>query len=45
MCQDAKLTEYLSEQEIRVLMDARSHVGNAAERALQMARRIQREVE
>ena len=45
MCQDRELTEYLSEQEIRILMDARSHVGNAAERALQMARQIQREVE
>jgi len=45
MCQDGELTEYLPEQEIRVLMDARSHVGYAAERALQMARRIQAEVE
>ena len=45
MCQDGVLSEYLSEQEIRVLMDARSHVGNAAEKALQMARRIQGEVE
>jgi adenylosuccinate lyase len=45
MCQDGVLSEYLSEQEIRVLMDARSHVGNAAEKALQMAKRIQVEVE
>ena len=33
MCQDGELTEYLPEQEIRVLMDARSHVGDAPERA------------
>ena len=45
MCQDGALTEYLTEQEIRVLMDARSHVGDAAERALQMAKKIQGEVE
>jgi adenylosuccinate lyase len=45
MCQDGELTEYLPEQEIRILMDARSHVGNAAERALEMAQRIQVEVE
>jgi adenylosuccinate lyase len=45
MCQDGVLTEYLSEQEICVLMDARSHVGNAAEKALQLARRIQGEIE
>ena len=40
MCQDGELTEYLVEQEIRILMDARSHVGDAAERAIQMARKI-----
>ncbi|MGD0750047.1 MAG: adenylosuccinate lyase [Anaerolineales bacterium] len=45
MCQDGELTEYLPEQEIRVLMDARSHVGDAPERALQMARRILKELE
>ena len=45
MCQDGELTEYLPEQEIRILMDARSHVGDAAERARQMARKIQGEVE
>jgi len=45
MCQDGELTEYLPEHEIRVLMDARSHVGSAPERALQMAGRILREIE
>jgi len=44
MCQDVKLTEYLPEQEIRALMNSRLHVGDAAERALQMTRRIQGEV-
>jgi adenylosuccinate lyase len=41
LCQDAEITEYLSEQEIRVLMDARSHVGDAPARARGMARTIQ----
>jgi adenylosuccinate lyase len=45
MCKDGELTEYLPEQEIRVLMNARAHIGNAAERALQMAKKIQKEVE
>jgi len=45
MCQDGELTEYLPEQEMRGLMEAGGNVGNAAERALQMARRIQEEVE
>jgi adenylosuccinate lyase len=45
MCQDGELTEYLPEQEIRVLMDALSHVGDAAERSRQMVVRIQKEVE
>ena len=45
MCQDGELTEYLPEHDIRVLMDAHSHVGDAPERALQMARRILRELE
>jgi len=44
MCRDIELTKYLSEQEIRLLMDARSHVGNAAERANQMARKIREEL-
>jgi adenylosuccinate lyase len=45
MCQDGELSEYLSEQEIRILMDARAHIGDAAERALRMAKKIQGEVE
>ncbi len=44
MCQDGELTEYLPEQEIRVLMDARSYIGDAADRSRQMAGRIQKEV-
>jgi adenylosuccinate lyase len=45
MCQDGVLTEYMSEQEIRMLMDARSHVGDAPERAHRMAKIIQEELE
>jgi adenylosuccinate lyase len=41
LCRDAELTEYLSEQEIRLLMEARSHVGDAPERARALARVIQ----
>ncbi len=41
MCQDAELTEYLTEEAIHNLMDARSYVGAANKRALQMAKRIQ----
>ena len=44
MCRDGELTEYLSEQEIRVLMDARAHIGDAAERAIKMAKKIQGEL-
>ena len=44
MCQDGELTEYLSEQEIRLLMYANSHLGNAVERANQMARKIREEL-
>jgi adenylosuccinate lyase len=40
LCQDAELTEYLPEQEIRTLMDARSHLGDAPARARQMAIRL-----
>lgn len=40
MCQDGEFTEYLPEQEIRVLMDARSHVGDAPRRARQLAKRL-----
>jgi adenylosuccinate lyase len=41
LCQDAEITEYLSEQEIRLLMDAKSHLGDAPARARGMARTIQ----
>ncbi len=41
LCRDAELTEYLSEQEIRLLMAARSHVGDAPERARALAKAIQ----
>jgi adenylosuccinate lyase len=40
LCQDAILTEYLSEAELRRLMDARSHVGDAPRRAREMAKAI-----
>jgi len=38
LCQDAELTKYLPEQEIRSLMDARSHVGDAPRRARALAK-------
>jgi adenylosuccinate lyase len=41
LCKDAIMTEYLSEDEIRRLMDARSHLGDAPERAREMAKMIQ----
>jgi adenylosuccinate lyase len=40
MCLDGELTEYLPEQEIRNLMEANSHVGDAPRRARQMAKNI-----
>jgi adenylosuccinate lyase len=40
LCKDAILTEYLSEEDIRRLMDARSHVGDAPARAREMAKAI-----
>jgi adenylosuccinate lyase len=40
LCRDAEMTEYLSEAEIRTLMDARSYVGDAPARAREMAKRI-----
>jgi adenylosuccinate lyase len=40
LCQDAELTEYLSEHEIRTLMNARMHVGDAPARARRMAENI-----
>jgi adenylosuccinate lyase len=41
LCRDAELTEYLEEQEIRLLMVARSYVGDAPERARALAKAIQ----
>jgi adenylosuccinate lyase len=41
LCHDAKLLEYLSEQEIRFLMEARPHVGDAPQRARALAKSIQ----
>ncbi len=41
LCRDAELTEYLSEQEIRLLMSARLYVGDASERARALAKAIQ----
>jgi len=40
LCQDAVLTEYLPESEIRGLMAASSHVGDAPGRARGMAKEI-----
>ena len=40
LCKDAILTEYLSEEDIRLLMDAHSHVGDAPLRAREMAKAI-----
>ncbi len=40
LCQDAVVTEYLSETEVRQLMAASSHVGDAAERARALAKAI-----
>lgn len=39
-CQDDQITEYLTDLEIRELMDPRHHLGNAPKRALEMAERI-----
>jgi adenylosuccinate lyase len=44
LCQDAEMTEYLSEAEIRGLMAASSHVGDAPRRAREMAKSIQETV-
>jgi adenylosuccinate lyase len=41
LCKDAELSEYLTEQEIRLLMSAHSHVGNAPERARALVKVIQ----
>jgi adenylosuccinate lyase len=40
LCQDAELTEYLTEEEIHRLMDARSHVGDAPARARALVKTI-----
>lgn len=44
LCQDAQLTEYLNEEEIRRLMDARAHVGDAPDRARRTAKTIGAEI-
>ena len=41
LCQDTELTKFLKEQEIRALMVARNHVGDAPERARELAKTIQ----
>jgi adenylosuccinate lyase len=45
LCQDVELTEYLSEQELHVLMNAKSHLGDAPARARAMAKMIRGEIE
>jgi adenylosuccinate lyase len=40
LCQDGELSEYLSEAEIRALMDVRAHTGNAPARARALAEQI-----
>jgi adenylosuccinate lyase len=40
LCQDAEVSEYLPEQEVRRLLSAGSHVGDAAERARALAKAI-----
>jgi adenylosuccinate lyase len=41
LCRDAELTEYLGEQEIRLLLSTRSYVGDAPGRARSFAKTIQ----
>jgi adenylosuccinate lyase len=41
LCRDAELAEYLSEQEIRLLIAAQSHIGDAPERAKALVKVIQ----
>jgi len=41
LCRDAELSEYLEEREIRSLMVADSHVGDASERARALSKNIQ----
>ncbi len=45
ICQDVEITEYLPEGDVRALMDARSHVGDAPERARRMAKVIQETIQ
>ncbi|MBI4730897.1 MAG: adenylosuccinate lyase, partial [Chloroflexi bacterium] len=45
ICQDLEITEYLPEGDVRTLMDARSHVGDAPERARRMAKVIQETIQ
>lgn len=40
ICQDAELTKYLPEQEMRALMDASAYVGDAPRRARQIAKSL-----
>jgi adenylosuccinate lyase len=40
LCKDAILSEYVTEEEIRQLMDTRSHLGDAPERAREMAKTV-----
>jgi adenylosuccinate lyase len=40
ICMDAKFAEYLSNQDIRQLMEAKSQIGNAPERARRLANEI-----
>lgn len=40
LCQDGELTEYLTEADIRALMDSRAHVGDAPARARALAGQI-----
>jgi adenylosuccinate lyase len=41
LCHDAEITEYLEEPELRQLMMAQSHIGDAPERARALAKAIQ----
>jgi adenylosuccinate lyase len=44
LCRDARIADYLKEQEIRSLMVVDSHVGNASERARALAKSIQESI-
>ena len=45
LCRDAEVSEYLPEQEIRLLLSARSYLGDAPERARGLAKAIREIVE